>query len=167
MRQASYRYLDPKFETFSRLFSKTIFLFQTQGYQIVHQYRLQKRQEQSFFHDALQTYGRNWIRFDENEKKSIRKHLLLLWKKTQDFLPFFQDFISGKLRGKFQDLPRTKTSLCRAQRKARRRQRAVCTLPMVPCGSSPVGRLYLRKTKRLRRRLLQDFFKNSRQANHN
>ena len=47
-----------------------------------------------------------------------------------------------------------------AQRKAGRRQRAspaVCTLPMVPCGSSPVTRFALasamRKTKRLRRRL--------------
>ena len=48
----------------------------------------------------------------------------------------------------------------RAQRKARRRQwasPAVCTLPMVPCGSSPVTCFALasamRKTKRLRRRL--------------
>ena len=47
------------------------------------------------------------------------------------------------------DLPRTQTSLSRAQRKAGRRQRAsaqasaLCTLPMVPCGSSPVARLYL------------------------
>ena len=43
-------------------------------------------------------------------------------------------------------LPRTQTSLslpmkmC-AQRKAERRQRARCTLPMVPCGSSPVTRV--------------------------
>ena len=29
----------------------------------------------------------------------------------------------------------------------------VRTLPMVPCGSSPVPRLYLRKTMRLRRKL--------------
>ena len=59
-------------------------------------------------------------------------------------------------------LPRTQTSLsiC-AQRKAGRRQRAspaVCTLPMVPCGVSPVTRFALasamRKTKRLRRRLI-------------
>ena len=52
--------------------------------------------------------------------------------------------------------------LC-AQRKAGRRQRedvtspAVCILPMVPCGSSPVTCFALasamRKTKRLRRRL--------------
>ena len=38
------------------------------------------------------------------------------------------------------------------------RARAVCTLPMVPCGSSPVTRFALasamRKTKRLRRRLV-------------
>ena len=47
-----------------------------------------------------------------------------------------------------------------AQRKAGRRQRArpaVCTLPMDPCGSSPVTRFALasamQKTKRMRRRL--------------
>ena len=47
-------------------------------------------------------------------------------------------------------LPRSQTSLSRAQRKAVRRQRtspAVCTLPMVPCGSSPVARLYLAKNE--------------------
>ena len=38
-------------------------------------------------------------------------------------------------------LPRTQTSLARAQRKAGR------TLPMVPCGSSPVARLYLAKNE--------------------
>ena len=48
-------------------------------------------------------------------------------------------------------LPRTQTSLSRAQRKVGRRQRrdgawpSVCTLPMVPCGSSPVARFYLAK----------------------
>ena len=31
---------------------------------------LKKTQEQSFFHDALQTYGRDWIRFKQNEKKN-------------------------------------------------------------------------------------------------
>ena len=40
---------------------------------------------------------------------------------------------------------------------------AVCTLPMVPCGSSPVTRFALasamRKTKRLRRRLIQEIAK--------
>ena len=29
-------------------------------------------QEQSFFHDALQMYGWNWIRFDQNEKKTYK-----------------------------------------------------------------------------------------------
>ena len=43
------------------------------------------------------------------------------------------------------DLPRVQTSLSCAQRKAGRRQRAsaVCTLSMVPFGSSPDARLYL------------------------
>ena len=56
-----------------------------------------------------------------------------------------------------------------AQRKAGRRQRAspaVCTLPMVPCGSSPVTRFALasamRKTKRLRRRLALRSFQKTR-----
>ena len=42
---------------------------------------------------TMQTYGRDWIRFDQNDKrkkKTLIKHLLWLWKKTQDFLPFFQ-----------------------------------------------------------------------------
>ena len=43
------------------------------------------------------------------------------------------------------DLPRAETSLSCAQRKAGGRQQAsaVCTLSMVPCGSSPVACLYL------------------------
>ena len=55
-------------------------------------------------------------------------------------------------------LPRTQTSLWKCARKGRQEGDAVCTLPMVPCGSSPVTRFALasamRKTKRLRRRLL-------------
>ena len=42
---------------------------------------------------TMQTYRRDWIRFDQNDerkKKTLIKHLLWLWKKTQDFLPFFQ-----------------------------------------------------------------------------
>ena len=60
--------LDPKFETFSRLFSKTkTCSFQIQGYQIGHdQQRPQKMPEQIFFHDVLQNYGQDWIRFDQH-----------------------------------------------------------------------------------------------------
>ena len=47
--------------------------FQTQGYQIGDQKRPEKSQEQSFFHDALQTYGRDWITFDQNEKNVTSK----------------------------------------------------------------------------------------------
>ena len=72
---------------------------------------------------------------------------------------FHLRFIAGLL------LPRTQTSLWKCARKGRREGHngrdgaspAVCTLPMVPCGSSPVTRFALasamRKTKRLRRRL--------------
>ena len=48
--QVSYRFLDPKFKTFSRLFSKTI--ISTDNTDL-------KKQEQSLFHDALQMYGRD------------------------------------------------------------------------------------------------------------
>ena len=60
--------------------------------------------------------------------------------------------LSTFCRDTFQQLPRTQTSLslsmkmC-AQRKAGRRQRARLRLPMVPCGSSPVARLYLAKNE--------------------
>ena len=72
--------------------------------------------EQSFFHDALQTYKREWIRFDQHTHtqkhlicKALSVHVTL--KKRKDFLPFFQDFNSisqtfsrsEKLLGKFQD----------------------------------------------------------------
>ena len=53
--QGLYRFLDPKFKTFSPPFSKTVI---SQGYQIVigDQYSPLKKQEQSFFHGALQMY---------------------------------------------------------------------------------------------------------------
>ena len=61
--QGSYRFLDPKFNTFSRIFSWTIDFFQTQGYRIGNQYRPWKTQEESFLHGALQIYSQDWIRF--------------------------------------------------------------------------------------------------------
>ena len=60
--------------------------------------------------------------------------------------------LSTFCRDTFQQLPRTQKSLslsmkmC-AQRKAGRRQRARLRLPMVPCGASPVARLYLAKNE--------------------
>ena len=73
-------------------------------------------------------------------------------------------------RVRFRDLPHTQTSLFwwNCARKGRREgdngrdgaSPAVCTLPMVSCGSSPVTCFALasamRKTKRLRRRLFHD-----------
>ena len=46
-------------------------------------------------------------------------------------------------------LPRTQTSISRAERRKRASpvSPAVCTLPMVPCSSSPVARLYLAKNE--------------------
>ena len=70
-------------------------------------------QEQSFFHDALQINGQDWIRFDQNEylKDTSKALVVALKKKNQNFLPFFQTLSpfsrlfsrSGKLLGKFQD----------------------------------------------------------------
>ena len=56
------------FNTFSRTFSKTIISFSILKVikQVIN--RDLKTQEQSFFRGTLQTYGRGWIRF-ENEKK--------------------------------------------------------------------------------------------------
>ena len=39
---------------------------------------IKKTQEQSFFHDRLQKYGRNWIRFDQNEKIFTYKALVVV-----------------------------------------------------------------------------------------
>ena len=67
----------------------------------------------------------------------------------------------------FKKQPRTQTSLFRCARKGRREgdngrgvaSPAICTLPMVPCCSSPVSRFALtsamRKPKRLRRRMFK------------
>ena len=70
-------------------------------------------QEQSFFHDALQINGQDWIRFDQNEylKDTSKALVVALKKKNQNFLPFFQTLSpfsrlfsrSRKLLGKFQD----------------------------------------------------------------
>ena len=62
-------------------------------------------------HCKPRKHGRGWIRFDENEKIPLIKHLLQLWKKKINFLSFFPDFISifhtfsrsGKWLDKFQD----------------------------------------------------------------
>ena len=94
---------------FPDFFQNNNFFFQTQGYQIK---TLEKLKEQGFFHGALQTYREDWIRFDQHEKNFTCKALIVTFKTTQYFLPFFQDFISifqtfsrsGKLLGKFQDL---------------------------------------------------------------
>ena len=75
---------------------------------------IRKLRKQRFFHDALQTYGRDWIRLTKMKKNSLIKNLLLALKKkkkTPHFLPFFQTsspfsklfYRSGKLLGKFRD----------------------------------------------------------------
>ena len=69
---------------FPDFFQNNNFFFQTQGYQIGDQ----KMKEQSFFHDALQTCRRDWIRFDQHKKKFTCKALIVTFKKkNQDFVP--------------------------------------------------------------------------------
>ena len=96
--QGSYKFLDPKSKTFSRLFPKQFIISfsQTPGYQIGDQSRPQKIQVQSLFYDALQINGWDWIRFDQNEylKDTSKAHLVVAFKKNQDFLPFFQTLSS-------------------------------------------------------------------------
>ena len=52
-------------------------------------------QEQSFFHDALQINGQDWIRFDQNEYlKDTSKALVVGLKKKSRLFTIFPDFIS-------------------------------------------------------------------------
>ena len=50
---------------------------------------LKKMQEQSFFRGALQTYGEDWIRFNQNEKNSLIKHFLWFKKNLKIVYKFF------------------------------------------------------------------------------
>ena len=69
-------------------------------------------QEHNFFHDALQTFRWDWIRFDQNfKKKSHIKHSCFSLEKSSRLFTISPNFISiyktfsrsGKLLGKFQD----------------------------------------------------------------
>ena len=84
---------DQRSKTISRLFSKTIISFS----------RL----------EVLQTSGRDWIKFEQNEKKNITyKALVVAFKKNSRLFTIFAHLISifqtisisGKLLDKFQDL---------------------------------------------------------------
>ena len=44
---------------------------------------IRKLRKQRFFHDALQTYGRDWIRLTKMKKNSLIKNLLLALKKKK------------------------------------------------------------------------------------
>ena len=93
---------------FPDFFQNNNFFFQTQGYQIGDQ----KMKEQSFFHDALQTCRRDWIRFDQHKKNFTCKALIVTFKKKTKTLYPFQDFLStlqtwktaGEIWRLFQDL---------------------------------------------------------------
>ena len=105
----------PKFKTFSRLFLKQQFFFQTQGYKINVLYVIKKCTNKAF----SMMCRRDWIRFDQHKKKFHFWSTCCTFKKTLDFLPFFQDFTSifqtfsrsGKLPGQFQEFSRIQDSV--------------------------------------------------------
>ena len=75
--------------TYTRTFlQNNNLLFRTQRYEIG-QWSIETLKDsgtiKAFIHDMWQIYGRNWIRFDQNE---------LAEKKNQDFFTIFPDFIS-------------------------------------------------------------------------
>ena len=75
--QGLYRFLDPKFKTFSKLFSKTIISFSRLKRD------LKNMQEQSVFMMLCKCTGWDWITFDKKEKNSFIKHLLQHWKEKK------------------------------------------------------------------------------------
>ena len=77
---------------FPHFFKNCNFFFQTQVYQRGEQYRSFKKQEQSFTNNTLQMYRRDWINFDQQEKKFTCKALDVAFKKLLTI--FFSDFIS-------------------------------------------------------------------------
>ena len=84
--QGSYRFLDPKFKTFSKT---TYFFSRLKVIKLVINRDLTKTKEQSFYHDALQTYRRDWIRFDQHEKNFTCKTLALAFKKERKGKTFY------------------------------------------------------------------------------
>ena len=108
--QDSYRFLDPKFESFATFFQSNNFFFQTQGRWSTEILRMQ---EQSFFIVRCKHTGKfEWITFEQNEENFISKALLVaLEKKNSRPITIFPDFISifqtfsrcGKLLGKLHD----------------------------------------------------------------
>ena len=104
-----------EFKTLSRLYFQNNNFSQTQDYQIGDQKRPWKTQKQSFFLHALQTYGRDRPRFDQNEKNFTSKALVVTLKTKKNlrlltinyfsrlYLYFQTFFRSRKLLGKFQD----------------------------------------------------------------
>ena len=82
-----YRFLEPKFKNFFRLFK---FFFQTQGYQIGRWSKeTVKKKGTKLFRDPLQMYGWHWIRFNHNEKNFNYKALVIaLKKKIRTFYHF-------------------------------------------------------------------------------
>ena len=102
----------PKFTTFSRLFLKQQFFSRRKVIKYMY-YMWSKRTNKA----SSMTCRWDWIRFDQHKKNFTCEALVVAFKKTQDFLPFFQDFPSifqtfsrsGKLPGQFQEFFKNST----------------------------------------------------------
>ena len=72
-------------DVFQTFFQNNYFFFQVIS-------RYLKNEEEKLFSGTLQTIGRDWIRFDQNEKQKFTSKALVvaLKKKTLFFLPFVQ-----------------------------------------------------------------------------
>ena len=130
----------------SRLFSKTIISFLNSRLSNSSSIQTLKKAGTKLFSRCTANVPAKLDKIWSKRKNFNYKALVVALKKTPDFLPFVQERKMENCWANFKTclVPRR---LSRAQRKAGRRQRAVCTLPMVPCGSSPVARLYLAKNE--------------------
>ena len=122
--QGSYRFSIQNSRLFPDFFQNNNLFFQTQGYQIADRKRplKKKTQEQSFFPDMQARLNKIW---PTRKKIHFWRTSCTAFKKTQDFLPFFQDFTSI-----FQTFPRS--GKCWANFKTFSRiQDSVRTLPFL------------------------------------
>ena len=97
---------------FSRLFSKTIISFPNSRLSNSSSIQTLKKAGTKVFSRCTANVRAKLDKIWPKRKKVNYKALVVALKKTPDFLPFFKDFISGKLPGKFQDLPRHLSLWC-------------------------------------------------------
>ena len=89
-------------QDFFQSFSKTIIFFPDSRLSNRWSTDTLKTEQQNFFHDVLETYGQDWIRFDQNKKNQdfaifSRPNLqcqafFRVWKIAGQILRFFREF---------------------------------------------------------------------------